>query len=218
VNMMKKNHNDPHGPREEAYQLSYDLARKHLAGISDLEEQCRKSGTRYVGPDTIVLSYLNRQYSITFPGVDVSLEDSDAEVPLTDKILMLHYFNHARGTPPTGKLITFKQIPGGISYYPAFFQRVVSPLAGRFGKQPDLLPKAAARFGGNKADLGDVSVTINGFPHVPITLALWQGDDEVSPSANVLFDANITDYLPTEDVVVLCGNLAWKLIKEIPST
>jgi len=216
--MMKKNHSDPHGPREEAYQLSYDLARKQLAGISDLEEQCRKSGAYYAGPDRIVLNYLNQPYHITIPDVDLSLAESKAEVPLTDKILILHYFNHAEGTPPTGKLITFKQIPGGISYYPAFFQRVVSPLAGRFGKQPDLLPKAAARFGGSKADLGDVSVTINGLPLVPITLALWQGDDEVPPSANVLFDANITDYLPTEDVVVLCGNLVWRIIKEIPST
>ena len=216
--MMKKNHNDPHGPRQEAYQLSYDLALKQLAGTGDLEEQCRRSGALYSAPDRIILSYLNQPYNITLPDVDISLEESTAEVPLTDKILMLHYFNQAKGTQNTGKMITFKQIPGGISYYPAFFQRVVSPLAGRFGKQPDLLAKAAARFGGNKADLGDVSVTINGFPHVPITLALWQGDEEVPPSANVLFDANITDYLPTEDVVVLCGNLVWKLIKEIPST
>ncbi len=216
--MMKSDRSASRGPREESYQLSYDLALKQLAGTSDLEEQCRRSGALYSAPDRIILSYLNQPYTITLPDVDISLAESTAEVPLTDKILILHYFNHARGTPPTGKLITFKQIPGGISYYPAFFQRVVSPLAGRFGKQPDLLPKAAARFGGLKADHGDVAVTVNAFPRVPITLVLWQGDDEVPPSANVLLDANITDYLPTEDVVVLCGNLVWRMIKEIPST
>lgn len=216
--MMKSDRSASRGPREESYQLSYDLARKQLADISDLEEQCRKSGAHYAGPDRIVISYLNQPYHITLPDIDISLAESTAEVPLTDKILVLHYFNHAKGTPPTDKAITFKQIPGGISYYSAFFQRVVSPLAGRFGKQPDLLPRAAAHFGGSKAGFGDVSVTINGFPHVPITLALWQGDDEVPPSANVLFDANITDYLPTEDVVVLCGNLVWRMIKGIPST
>ena len=216
--MMKSNRSASQGPREESYQLSYDLARKQLAGIGDLEGQCRKSGAHYAGRDRIVISYLNQPYHIALPDVELSLADSTAEVPLTDKILILHYFNHAQGTEPTGKLITFKQVPGGISYYPAFFQRVVSPLAGHFGKQPDLLLRAAAHFGGSKAELGDVSATINGFPHVPITLALWQGDDEVPPSANVLFDANITDYLPTEDVVVLCGNLVWRMIKGIPST
>ena len=214
---MKHDRAASQGPREESYRLSYDLARKHLAGIGDLKEQCRKSGTHYAGPDRIVISYLNQPYDITLPDVELSLADSTAEVPLTDKILILHYFNHAQGTEPTGKLITFKQVPGGISYNPAFFQRVVSPLADRFGEQPDLLPEVAARFGGSKTDLGDVSVTIDGFPHVPVTLVLWHGDDEVPPSANVLFDANITDYLPTEDVVVLCGNLVWKLVKEIPS-
>ena len=216
--MMKSNRSASRGPREEAYHLSYDLARKQLAGMSNLEEQCRKSGAHYAGPDRVVLGYLNQPYDITLPDVELSLADSTAEVPLTDKILILHYFNHAKGTPPTGKLITFKQVPGGISYYPAFFQRVVSPLADRFGQQPDLLTKVAARFGGSRADLGDMSVTVSALPRVPVTLVLWQGDDEVPPSANVLFDANITDYLPTEDVVVLCGNLVWRMIKETPST
>jgi len=215
---MKHDRATSQGPREESYRLSYDLARKHLAGIGDLKEQCRKSGAHYAGPDRIVISYLNQPYDITLPDVELSLADSTAEVPLTDKILILHYFNHAKGTPPTGKPISFKQIPGGISYHPAFFQRVVSPLAGRFGKQPDLLPKTAARFGGSKAHLGDVSVTVSALPRVPVTLVLWRGDDEVPASASVLFDANITDYLPTEDVVVLCSNLAWKLVKEIPSS
>jgi len=215
---MNKNQQDSLGPREEAYQLSYDLARKQLSETGDLEEQCRKSGARLTEPGRIELRYLNQLYHIALPDVDLSLADSTTDVPLTDKILILHYFNHARGTPPTGKLITFKQLPGGMSYYPAFFQRVVSPLVSRLGKRPGLLTEAAARFAGRKAGTGDESVTVDAFPRVPITLALWKGDDEVAPAGNVLFDANVTDYLPTEDAVVVCGNLVWRMIKEIPST
>ncbi len=219
--MMKERRSPSHGSREQGFELPYQLARKQLARITDLEEQCRRSGARYMSPDKIIVDYLNRPYHIALPDIELSLEDSPCsvgiEVPLTDKILILHYFNQAQGTPATGRLITFKQIPGGVSYYPAFFQRVIAPLVNRFGKNPDLLMKAATRFGGYKAPYGDISVTIDAFPRVPVTLVLWKGDEEVAPAGNVLFDANISDYLPTENVAALCGNIVWKMVKGIPS-
>jgi hypothetical protein len=60
-------------------------------------------------------------------------------------------------------------------------------------------------------------VTIDAFPRVPVTLVLWKGDEEVAPAGNVLFDGNIPDYLPTEDVAALCGNIVWKMVKDTPS-
>jgi hypothetical protein len=53
---------------------------------------------------------------------------------------------------------------------------------------------------------------------VPITLVLWRGDEELAPNGNILFDANISDYVPTEDVTVLCETIIWKLVKGGPST
>ncbi|HEX76216.1 MAG TPA: DUF3786 domain-containing protein, partial [Dehalococcoidia bacterium] len=76
----------------------------------------------------------------------------------------------------------------------------------------------AAKLGGRESDYGDVSVTINAFDHVPITLVLWRGDEELAPNGNILFDASISDYLPTEDVTVLTETLVWKLVRDIPST
>jgi hypothetical protein len=61
---MKSGHSS-HGSRQEGFELSYRLARKQLAGITDLEEQCRKSGARYMGPDRIIIDYLNRPYRIS---------------------------------------------------------------------------------------------------------------------------------------------------------
>jgi hypothetical protein len=123
----------------------------------------------------------------------------------------------AEGTPAVGRLITYKQIPGGISYYPAFSQRAIAPLVNRFGQNPELLISAAAKLGGREADYGDMSVTVNAFDHVPITLVLWRGDEELAPNGNILFDANISDYLSTEDVTVLSETIIWKLVKGIPA-
>jgi hypothetical protein len=152
------------------------------------------------------------------PSCKISLQDSGTEASLRDKILILHYFTGAQGTPATGKSTAYKQLQGGLSYFPAFSQRVIGPLVKNFGRNPELLRKAAADLGGREADYGDASVTINAFDRVPITLVLWRGDEEVAPNGNILFDANVSDYLSTEDVTVLCETIIWKLVRSIPST
>lgn len=203
--------------REEGFELSYGLARQQLARIGDLEEQCRRAGARYMGPGEVIIDYVGEPYLISVPDGDISAADGRSDVPLTDKIVILHYFVGSSGTPASGDLITFKQLAGGINYYPAFFQRTVAPFVNRFGKRPELLTEVGARFGGQKAGHGDTSVTINALPLVPVTLVLWRGDEEVDPSGSILFDANISDYLPTEDVTVLCSTVVWRLVRALPS-
>ena len=219
---MKDRSSSSGSPWERGFDLSYKLAREQVAKINDVEEQCRKSGARYLGPREIALDYLNQSYRITIPDVEISLNDSldsvGTEVSLRDGILMLHYFTGAKGTPAAGKLITYKQVPGGVSYFPAFSQRAIGPLVKRFGRNPELLIDTAAKLGSRKAGYGDVSVTINAFAYVPITLVLWRGDEELAPNGNILFDANISDYLSTEDVAVLSETIVWKLVKGAPSS
>jgi len=216
--MMGNRCSSSQGSREQGFGRSYKLARERLAKIGDIQEQCRKSGAQYVEPNEIVINYLNQPYHITLPDVEISLEDSKVEVALKDKILILHYFTEAKGTPATGKLITYKQLPGGVSYFPAFSQRAIAPLVNHFGKKTELLIKAAAKLGDRGTDYGDVSVNVNAFDHVPITLVLWRGDEELAPNGNILFDANISDYLSTEDITVLSEAIIWKIVKDIPST
>jgi len=215
---MKDSSSLSDSPWERGFDLSYKLACEQLAQISNIEEQCRRSGANYLGHHKIGINYLNQPYHILLPDAEISLEDSNVEVSQKDKILILHYFAGAKGTPATGKLIAYKQLPGGISYFPAFYKRAINPFVKHFGKSPELLRKVAAKLGSREADYGDVSVTINAFDHVPITLVLWRGDDELAPNGNILFDANISDYLSTEDVTVLTETIIWKLVKDIPST
>jgi hypothetical protein len=203
------------GPRGQGYQLSYRLAREQVSKIADLEQQCRNSGAQYVSANQIIVLYLNQTYHIVLPEVEISLPDSQAEVPLKDRILILHYLAMAKGSPLSGKLISYKQLPGGTAYFAAFSQRAITPLVKHFGSNPEPLLSAAAKLGGSAAGHGDVSVTISAFPRVPITLVLWTGDDEVAPNGNVLFDANASDYLPTEDLAVVSESIVWRLVKGI---
>jgi len=195
-------------------EVAYKLACEQLAR-ADIEQQCHRSGAQHQTQDSqkaITIEYLNRSYLITLPDIEISLVDSAEQVPIRDKILILHYLTLAKGTATTNKLIAFRELPGGNVYYPTFSKRTMKPLSDHFGKEPALLVNASKRLGGYQADYGDVAVTINAFRRVPITLVLWQGDAELAPQLNLLFDSTISDYLDTEDVTVVCETITWRLI------
>jgi hypothetical protein len=202
---------------DDAYALACKLAAEKLTEI-DIEQQCRNGGAEYKLIDsqkTIVLQYLNQTYHITLPDVEIFQIGDVGEVPTRDKILILHYLLTARGTPSANKLITFRELPEGSVYYPTFSQRTVKPILNYFAQEADLIIEIARRLGGRKAEYGDVAVTIDAFSRIPITFVLWRGDEEFAPQGNVLFDANIPDYLPTEDITVLCETITWRLIRHL---
>ncbi len=201
---------------EYGYELAYKLACEQLAQLDNIELQCLRSGARYQVIDSkkiIFLEYLNQSYQIVFPDIDISLIDSEKEVPMRDKILILHYLTRAKGTPVTNKLTVFRELPEGANYFPAFSKRAIKPLLDHFGREPAQLIGAAEKLGGHKVDYGDVAVTINAFSYVPITLVLWRGNGEFVPEGSILFDNTVSDYLSTEDINVLCETISWKLVK-----
>ena len=200
-----------HNTYEEGFQFAYELACKKLVSM-DPEEVCRKSGAHYMDRDSIVVNYLNRPYLVNVSSGEISLKDGKEEISLSEKILILHYLTQAKGIPFTNKLITYGQLQGGRFYCPVFLKRTLEPILKCFGDKPELLLDMAKRLGGHSAPYGDISVNIDAFPFVRIVIILWRGDDEVPPGGNILFDKNITDYLPCEDVAVLSETLIWKLI------
>jgi hypothetical protein len=200
---------------EYGYKLAYELASEYFAKV-DIDEQCRKSGARYRVADSgkiITVEYLNQSYQITFPNIEISLVDSETEVPVKDKILILHYLTLAKGPPTSGKFIAFKELPEGANYFRTFSKRSIEPLVSYFGRESHRLIDVASKLGGCRVDYGDVGVTISALPRVPVTLVLWQGDEEFPPRGNIMFDVTISDYLYTYDIIVLCETITWKLIK-----
>jgi len=201
---------------DQAYQLAYRMASEQLARVGDIEAQCRRSGTQLQVTNArraIRVRYLNQWYIITLPDVEISRLESSEKIPLRDKLLILHYFITARGTPLAQRLITFRELPEGSVYYPTFVQRVTKPILNYFGLNPERLLDAGQKLGGCKADYGDAAVTLDAFPRVPVTIVLWRGDDGLPPEGTMLFDATIGDYLPTEDIAVLAETIAWKLVR-----
>jgi hypothetical protein len=201
---------------DRAYELSFQIACETLRNTVNLEEQCGRAGARLRiegAQRAVLLAYLGREHVITLPDACINTVDGGLPAALRDKLLILHYFNTARGTPPSGRAVTFRELPAGPVYFPTYTKRAIKPIADAFGKDPQRLVAAGARLGGRKGVTGDASVVIDAFPRVSITYVLWGGDEELPPQGNILYDANLPDYLPTEDITVLTESITWKMVR-----
>jgi hypothetical protein len=174
---------------------------------TDIESICRRTGAVISG-EQLTVRYLGHQYSFSIPDVRWN-----QEVPIRKKIIILHYLARSKGTVPAGNLIDFRDIPGGNLYYPVFEQRIHRRFLKRFGQDACSLYRSARILDGDREDIsGCAAVVIRAFPRIPVHFVLYQGDDEVPSACKVLFDASITDYLSTEDIVVLCEDTVNELV------
>lgn len=139
-------------------------------------------------------------------------ETDGGELPLPEQIVVCHYLLHASGEPPTGEMITFRQIPDGHFYFDAFQRRARDPFLATFGKDPELFLACAKELSGEPVAVGDTAMSFRVLPRVPVHLALWRGDEEFPPEASVLFDANVHTNLPAEDIAVVSGMLVYRLM------
>jgi len=191
-------------------ETAWDMAQARLRA-ADIARQCLHSGALPQTDGSVQLYYVNQPCSI----VPATGEVLPPALSLREKILILHYFTRAAGSPAAGKQITFRDLPGGLVYYPTFVKRTIQPLVNAFGKNAPMLVKAGKNLGARPGEIGDASLIIDVFPRVPVHLILWAGDEELTPDLNLLLDANILDYLESEDVTIACEIITWRLVNAI---
>ncbi|MDZ7831030.1 MAG: DUF3786 domain-containing protein [Desulfobacterales bacterium] len=159
------------------------------------------------------IPFLTRTYRVSFPDFEfVDENDADAEVPIQEQVLILHYMSAMEKKPVSGKWIAYREIPGAAFYYSSFVKRAIDPLKKVFGQNTAGLPPAADKIGGKAIDNGDVGYEFRVLPKVPLQLILWEGDEEFAPEANILFDETAGSYMSPEDAAWLAGMLVYRLI------
>ena len=202
--------------RIDDYKESFRIAAQELKE-ADLPRVSRLAGVDAMvgdkGVTHIRVPFMGVGYLVRVgKDVDVVWDGAVGDVPLPEKILICHYLLRANGKPPTGDLITFRQIPDGHFYFDAFQRRARDPFLSAFGGDAELFRACAQILGGTEVETGDVAMSFQPFPRISIQLVLWRGDDELPPEAGILFDSSIQDSLSAEDIAVLSGMLVYRLM------
>jgi hypothetical protein len=202
--------------RIDDYREAFRLACQEFATVN-LHRVCSLSGATFVedanGGAGVRIPFFTEDCLVQIqPKVEILNARTAKPLHLAEKIIVLHYLLTARGDALTNNPITFRQVSGGSFYYSAFLKRARDPLVRAFGREPERLLSCGQQLGAEPERIGDVSIKLRPLPLIPITLALWKGDDELDPEGSILFDESIGSYLPTEDIAVLSGMTVYRLI------
>jgi hypothetical protein len=128
--------------------------------------------------------------------------------------LLVHYLASVKDIDIANKPMSFREIPdGGDIYFPAFQNNAIRPIIERYGERPEDLLVAGEKLGSKPIDKGDAAVEIPVFPKIPVTVIVWAGDEEIPANANILFDSTAKDQIHIEDLAVIGGVVAGKLVK-----
>lgn len=189
---------------------------RHELRGRDPQRLAEWSGAEYralqIGTGELRLTYNRRQYRITYPDLVAYEMGSGKECPLNLQSLFLYYLHHADGTPPAGRWISFRELPGGGFYHQAFQGYTGDRLIRELGDDLAGFCLAARRLGGRSEAIGSATFSFQVLPRVSLAVVYWQGDEDFVSRAQVLFDASASHYLPTDGLAVLGSRLVDHLL------
>ncbi len=207
--------------RERNYEIARDKA---IAALRDMVPQlvAYRSGVVYQasgigagGMETgeFILPFWDEEYAIKWPEGKVRELSSRRSPLITTQILLLHYLITADGIPLADRWIAFREFPDGLIYDGAFQARSGDRIAAAFGHDKERFIRAGHALGGVRLTYGDASFMFRLLPRLPVAVILHLADEEFLAAASVLFDATAEHYLDIEDLAVLGGIVASRLIK-----
>ena len=149
---------------------------------------------------------------LTLLGFVAELEDTGEPVDPFGTLLLAYYLDRADGSPGTGHLIAFSELPDAAFYAQAFQGYTGAELGRAFGDDVEAFADAAAALGGRPEPIADRAFSFPVLPLVRITVACWRGDGDFPSSYRVLFDAAFARQLPTDAGAVLGSTITRRLI------
>ncbi|MHC4779755.1 MAG: DUF3786 domain-containing protein [Planctomycetota bacterium] len=180
--------------------------------LRDPADAAEKAGAEIDGRE-IRLRMLGTEYGVDFGGREIHHRPGGEEAKPVQKILLLHYLATASGVPLTDRYVAFREVPGCAFYNTTFHAHTVMALIKGFGNSDSDFQKACEVLGGERTSGSGLSMVLPALPRVPITLTYWAGEEEMPPGAQLLFDASVVDYLPTEDIAVIGETIAHRVLE-----
>jgi Domain of unknown function (DUF3786) len=171
---------------------------------------------RPISPDhgEFHLELWDRPVILSFP--DFVAFDPQTHEPFASfqQALLLYYFTTCDGTPVSGRWISFSELPDGRFYNQAFQGYIGRPLVEAFHNDLATFCDSASGLGGMRVhSLGDIAYAFQALPLVALLVVAWEGDEDFSPTYQILFDANASHHLPTDVSAILGSSLTRRLVK-----
>ncbi|MCQ2552315.1 MAG: DUF3786 domain-containing protein [Clostridia bacterium] len=174
-----------------------------LFAKADPEMMSKNSTIPYDG-EKFAVPFLNRTVYIYWPSMEVVFADDNSKAAAYTKILLSRLVLSGAIVPSLGSMKAYTEMPWGNVYAQQFRGRCILRLAFSYGNNIDGFRKACESIGGKFCKTtADASYDIEFVKGLTVRLLLWEGDEEFSPQAQVLFSDNFPSAFTAEDIAVV---------------
>ena len=194
---------------------------KEEVPFAHYEEQFRKldlqdvlnrlPGVKWDGTEFYV-NLLGREYAIAHPDCVIRATDGGNLPPLPVQIFLLRYLLESKDVAWCGTWKTFREMPWGEMYIKPYTGRVLTRAAFTFGFKLNAFRSACEKMGAEALKHGDAGFQFNLIGNYKMQILMWEGDDEFSPSAQIIYSDNFAEGFAAEDRVV-AGDILISTIK-----
>ena len=202
-----------------SYEPAFQKASAELKAL-DPDTVAANSGAEYAD-GRFRLRFFNRTFTVSLP--DIEVMEEGLVVPPTTMIqfTLLHYLIRSGGVRSVcvqggdgSRWVAFRQLPDGLSAGGVFQQMAIGPMVQAFGEDLEGFMEACESLGGTPLNIsGDAAYEFHALPKVVIAAVLYLGEEGISPSGNILYDAACSAYLPLEDLILVGEYLSAALQK-----
>lgn len=205
---------------ESNYKVAYDLEWKKLKQLDTLDVE-KRLGVEYNSENKqYVVKFFKEDYILDFEKESVYRKYDNIRASIDDSIMILNYLTFSiYEIKEENSWVTLKEIPnGGVLFFPSFQNMSVKRLIDKFGNDIKQFEKNALKLGGEEVKFGDKSYKFQVLPKVSICAVMWEGDDDFTPNASILFNPSIQHLMHIETVIGAGMCVVSKLVNIIYST
>jgi hypothetical protein len=181
--------------------------------LEPLPRVARRSGAE-LRESALSLMYWGETITVEWPALTAVRSDGS---PLStfDSAMLIYYLSRADGETPTGRWISFRELPEGAFYHQAFQSYSGDRICRGFEAEPQALAVSAIGVGGWPiSELAEHAFAFQPLPLIRLAVVLWLGDDEVPSKAAVLFDEAASHHHPTDGLALLGSGLTRRLLAQ----
>lgn len=175
------------------------LQMDHAALLQYIPQLSRKD-------NMLTLSHFGVKYGVDCYTGQIHNLDQSRPVPVTEQLNIYTLFGYIQ---PGAKLqncwVNFSQLRGTAPFDAAFRRGIIQPFARTFSGHIDRLHTAMQALGALPLHQSDCGYQVDAFACIPVRYLFWEGDDEFTAQANLLFDASATDFTHEESIVSIAA-------------
>lgn len=198
------------------YKLAYDYEWKVLKS-RDLNEVAKRRLAIYdEEKNQLRLKFLKNDYVLDCNEETIVREKDGFVHSAETSVIILNYLGYTEiDAEKSSEWVGLQEVPnGGSLFFPAFNNNTVIPIINKYGYDLDGFEQSCLDLGGTPCNVGDKGFEFDVFPKISIRVGLWEGEDEIAPGFNMLFNKNVQNFMHVESAIGMGMYIGKKILKK----